>query len=188
MRAKRARNAIQGESQKVAPLCKSERDVRPTEAKVVSCHTVIVCLLAQWLMRGSANGATRVRFSTNHRNFCNFLTSLFRTLIFILANCENNYFEYSPSSQSAVFSKRKEKVDAGANPFVRANTHYRSKPTQELYLFKKLFLLNVALKSNFSASKFCQKPRTEKVFILTSPFLNRFSETRENTKSLEKPQ
>ena len=84
MRAKRARNAIQGESQKVAPLCKSEKEVKPSEEKVVSCQTVGVCLLAQWLMRGSPNGAARVRFSTNHRNFCNFLIALFRTLIFIL--------------------------------------------------------------------------------------------------------
>ena len=84
MRAKRARNAIQGESQKVAPLCKSERDVRPTEQKVVSCHAASVCLLAQWRVHGSSSGVARVRFSTDHRNFCNFLTSLFGALIFIL--------------------------------------------------------------------------------------------------------
>ena len=83
MRAKRAQNAIQGESQKVAPLCKSERDVRPTEEKVVSCHTAIVCLLAQWRVHGSSSGVARVRFSTEHRNFCNFLTSLFRAFFLI---------------------------------------------------------------------------------------------------------
>ena len=84
MRAKRARNAIQGESEKVVPLYKSEKEVTPSEETVVSGHTAGVCLLAQWLMCGSANGAARVRFSTNHRKFCNFLIYLFRTLIFIL--------------------------------------------------------------------------------------------------------
>ena len=50
---------------------------------------------------------------------------------------------------------------------LRTNALYRSEPGREIYLFKKSFLLNDTLQSNFSASKLCHKSGKGKIFNST---------------------